>query len=68
MCSDIMCGDRLVVVGDDGAGQATGGPGGAALHDIRARQPIEAILLFGCPLIDEGAVRFAASGDCDIER
>ena len=58
---------RLVVVGDDGAGQTTGVLSGAAGHDVRAGQRVEAILLVGGPFVDVDVVGFAATRHGHVE-
>lgn len=58
--SDLVCGDGLVVVADDGACQTAGVLSGAAGHDMRAGQPVAAILCFGGPFVDVDVVSFAA--------
>jgi hypothetical protein len=63
--SDVMCGDRLVMVGDDGTQQATRVIAVSAVHAMRAVQL--AILLFCGPFVDLGVVDFAATRHGRVE-
>lgn len=65
--SDVVGGDGLGVVGDDGAGETTGVLRSAAVHEVREERRVEAVFLFGGPLVDVGAVGFAATRHGHVE-